>query len=307
MLGTLAITDPSMLADCCTRHPGAIIANIATKGGYVMIDGWQTQTAFRPQDIAYDLQMAGVAGIIHYDIDRLEDDPANSLALTMEMKKQVVIPVYSSGTVHNLDDMARLRYLQDIHGVIIGQALLEGVFTLEDALAVAHQSDTSPEPELESPLLAHGVQRPLNVYLAAYNLSLSARWWNQDLRRSITENNPYVEVVIPQEDLEIDTEHMSRREIQLAYEKSVDSADAVVVILDGIENEAWTAFECGYARAQGKFLLGVASQVENEARARFESMCDEVVQFDPEESRQTVLGSIAKEINHRLLSEGAAN
>ena len=44
------------------------IANIATKGGYVMIDGWQTQTAFTPQDIAYDLQMAGVAGIISYGV-----------------------------------------------------------------------------------------------------------------------------------------------------------------------------------------------------------------------------------------------
>ena len=45
VLGTVAITDQSLLAEVCTRHPGAILANIATEDGYVMIDGWQTQTA----------------------------------------------------------------------------------------------------------------------------------------------------------------------------------------------------------------------------------------------------------------------
>ncbi|MDE0407291.1 MAG: HisA/HisF-related TIM barrel protein, partial [Alphaproteobacteria bacterium] len=51
VLGTLAITDQQLLAEACARCPGAILANIATKDGYVMIDGWRTQTAFRPQDI----------------------------------------------------------------------------------------------------------------------------------------------------------------------------------------------------------------------------------------------------------------
>ena len=113
----------------------AILANVATKDGYVMIDGWRTQTAYLPQDIVYDLQMAGVAGIIHFDINRFEGDASTSLALTMEMDQQVVIPVYSSGTVHSLDDMARLRYLPNIHGVIIGEALLNERFSLQEALA----------------------------------------------------------------------------------------------------------------------------------------------------------------------------
>jgi len=303
VLGTLAITNQSLLAEVCTRHPGAILANVATKGGYVMIDGWQTQTAFVPQDIVYDLQMAGVAGIIHFDIDRFEDEAATSLALTMEMKKNTVIPIYSSGTVHTLDDVARLRYLPDIHGVIIGKALLEGKFTLKEALEVARQGETSPEPEIESTLSRRGIQRPLKVYLAAYNLSLAARWWNLDLRQLITDDNPYVDVVIPQEDLEIDPEQMTRREVQAAYEQVVEEADTVMVMLDGIEDEAWTAFECGYARARGKFLLGIASTVENESRSRLEAMCDDVVRFDPSEDRSTILASLAKSVNACLLVE----
>lgn len=307
VLGTLAITSQPLLAEVCAHHPGAIIANVATKDGYVMIDGWQTQTAFRPEDIVYDLQMAGVAGIIHFDIDRFEEEAATSLALTMEMKRQVVIPVYSSGTVHSLDDVARLRYLPDIQGAIVGRALLDGTFTLQEALEVAHQRETSPEPELESSVAVAGIQQPLNVYLAAYHVSPAARWWNQELRQSITNDNPYVEVVIPQEDLDLDPDQMTGREIQAAYERLVDEVDAVLVVLDDIADEAWTAFECGYARARGIYLLGIASSVESVSRTRFEAMCDDVVLYDPDDERHTILASIAKSVNHNLLSERAGN
>ena len=306
VLGTLAITDQQLLAEACARYPGAILANIATKEGYVMIDGWRTQTAFRPQDIVYDLQMAGVAGIIHFDIDRFEGDASTSLALTMEMNQDVVIPVYSSGTVHSLDDMARLRYLPNIHGVIIGEALINERFSLQEALDVAAQQETSPEPEVETSVSVHGIRRPMKVYLASYSHSPPVRWWNQDLRQAVTDDNPYIEMLIPQEDLAIDSSEVSPRELQAAYEKVVDESDAVVVLLDGVDHEAWTGFECGYARARGKYLLGITTGAPGEARTPFEAMCDEVIVIDPQEDRQVVFSSLAKQVNARLLMDQAA-
>ena len=306
VLGTLAITNQQLLAEACARFPGAILANVATKDGYVMIDGWRTQTAYRPRDIVYDLQMAGVAGIIHFDINRLEGDASTSLALTMEMKQDVVIPVYSSGTVHSLDDMARLRYLPNIHGVIIGEALINERFSLQEALDVAGQRETSPEPEVETSVSVRGIQHPVKVYLASYGLSPAVRWWNQDLRQAITDDNPYIEMLIPQEDLDVDHATLTPREIQAAYEKVVDDAGAVVVVLDGIDDEAWTGFECGYARARGKYLLGIATSGPNEARTPFEAMCDEVIVIDPHDDRLLVFASIAKQINARLLMDRAA-
>ena len=303
VLGTLAITDQQLLAEACARFPGAILANVATKDGYVTIDGWRTQTAYRPQDIVYDLQMAGVAGIIHFDIDRFVGEASTSLALTMEMNLDVVIPVYSSGTVHSLDDMARLRYLPNIHGVIIGEALINERFSLQEALQVAAQRETSPEPEVETSVSVRGIQHPLKVYLASYGLSPAVRWWNQDLRQAVTGDNPYIEMVIPQEDLDIDPAELSPRALQAAYEKAVDDADAVVVVLDGIDHEAWTGFECGYARARGKYLLGIATGGPNEARTPFEGMCDEVIVIDPGEDRLVVFASIAKQLNARLLMD----
>ena len=305
VLGTLAITNQQLLAEACARYPGAILANIATKDGYVMIDGWRTQTAYRPQDIVYDLQMAGVAGIIHFDINRFEGDASTSLALTMEMNRDVVIPVYSSGTVHSLDDMARLRYLPNIHGVIIGEALLNERFSLQEALHVAAQRETSPEPEVETSVSVRGIQHPVKVYLASYGFSPPVRWWNQDLRQAVTDDNPYIEMLIPQEDLDIDPAALTPRELQAAYEQAVDDADAVVVVLDGIEFEAWTGFECGYARARGKYLLGIAATGPNEARTPFEVMCDDVIVIDPQEDRLVTFASIAKQMNARLLMDRA--
>ncbi len=306
VLGTLAITNQQLLAEACARYPAAVLANIATKDGYVMIDGWRTQTAYRPRDIVYELQMAGVAGIIHFDINRFEGDASTSLALTMEMKQDVVIPVYSSGTVHSLDDMARLRYLPNIHGVIIGEALLNERFSLQDALDVAAQRETSPEPEAETSVSVRGIQHSVKVYLASYSLSPAVRWWNQDLRQAVTDDNPYVEMLIPQEDLDIDRAELTPRELQAAYEKGVDDADAVVVVLDGIEHESWTGFECGYARARGKYLIGIATSGPNEARTHIEAMCDEVIVFDPHEDRLVIFASIAKQVNARLLMDRAA-
>ena len=36
VLGTLAITNQQLLAEACARYPAAVLANIATKDGYVM-------------------------------------------------------------------------------------------------------------------------------------------------------------------------------------------------------------------------------------------------------------------------------
>jgi nucleoside 2-deoxyribosyltransferase len=224
----------------------------------------------------------------------------------MEMKQDVVIPVYSSGTVHSLDDMARLRYLPNIHGVIIGEALINERFSLQEALDVAAQRETSPEPDVETSVSVRGIQHPVKVYLASYSLSPAVRWWSQDLRQAITDDNPYIEMLIPQEDLDVDPSEHTPREQQAAYEKVVDNADAVVVVLDGIENEAWTGFECGYARARGKYLLGIATSIPNEARTPIDAMCDDVIVIDPHEDRHVIFASIAKEVNARLLMDRAA-
>ncbi len=306
VLGTVAIQDPTLVSEAANRYPGAIFVNIATKGGLVMIDGWCTQTAFRPQDIVYDLQLSEVAGIIHTDIDRFYDRSV-SLALTMEISKDLVIPVYSSGTVHDLEDISTLQFLPNLHGALISRPLFDGSFELKDALALIAKNkierQQKPDASESAPSAMQSIQRGIKLYLSGYNLLPVVRWWNRQLRQAITQDNHYVEVLIPQEDLDAAAPHSdSRADVQrLAYQQAMDAADALLVLLDGIENEAWTGFECGYARANGKYLIGVMSKQPNPLNERFAMLCDEVVIHESSDDLQATLETIAREVNSRLL------
>jgi phosphoribosylformimino-5-aminoimidazole carboxamide ribotide isomerase len=298
VLGTVAITDSHLVVEAANRHPGGIIVHLATRGGYVMIDGWKTQTAFRPRDLIRDLQMTGIAGVVHKGTERLDSEFDEALALTEQLSHDVSIPVYSSGTVRTLDDIARLRYLPNINGAIISHALLTGQISLRDALQVASAKETNLEPESITSNVNMGIHHGVRAYMAAYNSSQAARVWNLALRETLTEDNPYMEVLIPQVDLDIDIDAMSPRELQASYEAELDKANVVIVVLEGVEAEAWTGFECGYARARGKYIYGITSRqaVKGPSQLRFEAMCDELIEFS---AGDDVTKSHA-EISHQL-------
>lgn len=282
VLGTIAITDTPLVIEAANRHPGGIIVHLATRDGYVMVDGWKTQTAFQPQDLIRDLQMTGIAGVIHKDTEEMNVEFDEALALTEALSHDVSIPVYSSGTVRTLDDISRLRYLPNINGAIMSHALISGEISIEDAIQVAQQKETPLEPESITHNVNMGIHHAVHAYLASYTSSQPARVWNLALREQITEDNPYMSVLIPQVDLDIDIEQLSPRELQAAYETELDKADIVIVVLEGIEAKTWTGFECGYARAKGKYIYGVTSD-ENfgGTSRRFAAMCDELIYYTP--------------------------
>ncbi|MFT7555701.1 MAG: phosphoribosylformimino-5-aminoimidazole carboxamide ribotide isomerase [Planctomycetota bacterium] len=298
VLGTVAITDAPLVKEAANRFPGGIIVHLATRNGHVVIDGWKTQTAFKPEDIIRELQVSGIAGVIHKATEDMNGELLEELALTEQLSHDVAIPVYSSGTVLTLDDISRLRYLPNINGAVISHALMTGDILLEDALQVAAQKDTSPEPESITPIVKMGVHKGIRAYLAAYNTSQASRVWNLGLREAITDANPYMEVSIPQHDLELDMAQLTPRDIQQCYEDELDNADIVIVILDGIENQAWTGFECGYARAKGKYIYGISADQEmsDSNQKRYAAMCDELVFYTPGDD----LNASRSEISHTL-------
>lgn len=283
VLGTVAITDAPLVIEAANRHPGGIIVHMATRNGHVVIDDWKTQTAFKQEDIIRELLVAGIAGVIHKATEYMDGGFLEELALTEQLSHDVSIPVYSSGTVLTLDDISRLRFLPNINGAILSHALMTGDILLEDALQVAAQKEINPQPETITGNVKMGVHQVIRAYLAAYNTSQPSRVWNLALREAITGANPYIEVSIPQLDLEVDGDQLTPRDIQQHYQDELDNSDIVIVILDGIENETWTGFECGYARAKGKYIYGISADQEmrDSNQKRYASMCDELIFFTP--------------------------
>ena len=151
VLGTAAVVDQHFVWEACSHYPNKIVVAVDSKDGFAMIDGWRTQTTFKALDIAKQFEDTGVAAIIYTDINRFEQDPESNLAATTEMGSSLSIPVISTGTVSGLDDISNLRLLPNISGAIIGKALLEGTFTMEQALEVANA------PGVDASLAQQGV------------------------------------------------------------------------------------------------------------------------------------------------------
>ena len=143
VFGTASVRSPQMVKELSYAYPDQIVVSVDVWQGKVMIDGWRESTAF--EAVEFVQQFAGwpLSQIIFTDIDRDLDLPESSLALVTKLASETSTPVIASGLARSLDDISALKYLYNISGAIVGRALFEGTFTLEEALELA---TPSPEP-----------------------------------------------------------------------------------------------------------------------------------------------------------------
>ena len=102
-----------------------------------MTSGWNTPSAFGADDFIRAFDGVPLAGIIVTDIDADIEDTDGSLGVISGLAAQTRQPVIARGTVRRIDDVARLRYLPNISGTLIGRALLARDVDLAEALQVA--------------------------------------------------------------------------------------------------------------------------------------------------------------------------
>ncbi len=96
------------------------------------------------------------------------------------------------------------------------------------------------------------------VYVAGPLFTQAERVWNSRLAEGLKSGG--VRVILPQERgaaiITAGEPLPVARLYELALE-GVDEADVVVAILDGADPDSGTCFECGYAHARGKPIVGV--------------------------------------------------
>jgi phosphoribosylformimino-5-aminoimidazole carboxamide ribotide isomerase len=142
VFGTAAVRSPQMVKEVSYAFPDQIVISVDVWQGKVVVDGWRETTAFEAVDFVQQFAGWPLSQIIFTDIDRDLELPYSSLALTTGRASQTSTPVIASGLVRSLDDISALKYLYNISGAIVGRALFEGAFTLEEALELA-----APAPE----------------------------------------------------------------------------------------------------------------------------------------------------------------
>ncbi len=140
VLGTAAVKDPDFVRDACRTFPDRIAVGIDARGGRVAVEGWAETSDITAVNLAKRFEDAGVAAIIHTDIDRDGVLTGPNVDASAALAAAVSIPVIVSGGVSSLDDLravkAQAQTTPGLAGVISGRALYDGRIDLGEALAL---------------------------------------------------------------------------------------------------------------------------------------------------------------------------
>ena len=139
IVGTQAYKNPEFIKEAGKKFPGKIIVGIDMFEGKVAISGWKEVTETDGIEFAHRLEDYGVAEFIITDISRDGMLTGVNLKFYENILEKINLPVIASGGVSELNDIKNLSTLTEIGlvGVIIGKALYEKRFTLEEAIKVA--------------------------------------------------------------------------------------------------------------------------------------------------------------------------
>lgn len=145
IVGTKAVTTPHFVSDICLEFPGHIIVGLDAKNGKLATNGWSKLSHHGVIDMAKRFEDDGVAAIIFTDIGR--DGMMNSINIdaTVELCREVTVPIIASGGITNMDDIRALCNAAEegIAGAITGRAIYEG--TLDFAAAQKLADELCPD------------------------------------------------------------------------------------------------------------------------------------------------------------------
>ncbi|MBX7459129.1 1-(5-phosphoribosyl)-5-[(5-phosphoribosylamino)methylideneamino]imidazole-4-carboxamide isomerase [Qipengyuania sp. 1NDH17] len=139
VMGSAALKDPEFVREMAREFENGIVVAVDAKDGMVATEGWAEVSDVPVVDLARRFEDAGVAALLFTDIGRDGLLKGVNLDATVELARQVDIPVIASGGVKGLDDIhvLSLHAKDGIEGVITGRALYDGRLDLAAALAMA--------------------------------------------------------------------------------------------------------------------------------------------------------------------------
>ncbi len=139
-VGTVAVEEPAVVETLCTRYPGRVAAGLDARGSQLAVRGWTETSATDLTDAARRLEEMGVGALVVTEIGRDGTMAGPDLDQLAAVLAATAVDVVASGGVGSLDDLRSLSALEPVPGrrlagVIVGRALYEGRFSVEEALA----------------------------------------------------------------------------------------------------------------------------------------------------------------------------
>lgn len=135
VLGTRALEDLGWFKELVHRAEFGerVVLGLDARGGQVATRGWLKEAELTVLEVAAQVSDWPLAAIVYTDISRDGMLEGPDVEGTRQLAKSCRVPVIASGGVGSLADIVKLSKLP-IAGIIVGRALYEGKFTLEEAL-----------------------------------------------------------------------------------------------------------------------------------------------------------------------------
>ncbi|GAA2833007.1 bifunctional 1-(5-phosphoribosyl)-5-((5-phosphoribosylamino)methylideneamino)imidazole-4-carboxamide isomerase/phosphoribosylanthranilate isomerase PriA [Kitasatospora sp. CM 4170] len=134
-LGTAALESPEWVAKVIAEHGDKIAVGLDVVGTTLRGRGW-TSDGGQLFDVLARLDAEGCARYVVTDVNRDGTLTGPNLQLLRDVCAATDKPVVASGGVSSLDDLRAIATLvgEGVEGAIVGKALYEQKFTLEEAL-----------------------------------------------------------------------------------------------------------------------------------------------------------------------------
>lgn len=141
VLGTIAITNETLVKEAAAAFPGQIALALDAKNGFVSVEGWTKTTSTTIFDLIYKFEDYGVAALIYTDINKDGMLSGPNLETAIEIAQKASLPIIISGGIHNMEDLEQIAALNHpgIIGAISGKAIYDGMITLDEALQFMKQ------------------------------------------------------------------------------------------------------------------------------------------------------------------------
>lgn len=136
ILGTAAVTDPSLPAEAVRRFGPHIAVGADLKDGFVAVKGWTESTGLTAETFCDQMQQVGVTTLICTDISRDGAMRGTNRELYRTLSQKFSMDIIASGGVSSMEDIRALKAM-DIHGAIIGKAYYTGAVDLAEAIREA--------------------------------------------------------------------------------------------------------------------------------------------------------------------------
>lgn len=135
VMGTAAVTDPTLFEGCARRYPGRVMGALDIRKDQAAVDGWMHTSGVTADALLAKWDQLPLAGVIVTSIDRDGTMSGPDLETLSRVRQMTALDLQYSGGVSSIDDIGRVA-AAGAQGVILGKAIYEGRIKLEEAMAI---------------------------------------------------------------------------------------------------------------------------------------------------------------------------